>query len=161
MSSNASRYHAAIAADEAFSKACTDAGFKSRWDAPPRYRMPAALAAAYDAKVAADRAALSDASGSMAAIARVEATQLKAAERGGMSSVRVAADGFHVATVSAGMNDQAAYARLFAAAPNLYQAIKPLAFSSPDNPPPGVHPNHWRDAVSAAREAMAKARGEA
>jgi hypothetical protein len=95
------------------------------------------------------------------ALDRILTTPLKVDVRGGMSSVRVAADSFHVATISTGMNDQAEYARLFAAASDLYQAIKPLAFSSPDIPPPGVHPQHWRDAVSAARQAMAKARAEA
>lgn len=96
-----------------------------------------------------------------AALDRILTTPLKATKRGGMSSVRVAADSFHVATISAGMNDQPEYARLFAAAPDLYQAIRPLAFASPDSPPPGVHPNVWRNAVSAALEAMTKARGEA
>jgi hypothetical protein len=58
MANRAELYRAALAADEAFSKACVEAGFKSRWDAPSRHKMPAALASAYDAKVAADRAAL-------------------------------------------------------------------------------------------------------
>lgn len=93
------------------------------------------------------------------ALDRILATPLKATKRGGMSSVRVAADSFHVATISAGMNNQAEYARLFAAAPDLYQAIKPLAFSSPDLPPKDIDPNDWRGAVIAARAAMAKARG--
>ncbi len=92
------------------------------------------------------------------AIDRILTTPLKATERGGMSSVRVAADSFHVATISAGMNDQPEYCRLFAAAPDLYQAIKPLAFSSPDLPPKDIDPNDWRGAVIAARAAMAKAR---
>lgn len=95
------------------------------------------------------------------ALDRILTTPLKATERGGMSSVRVAADSFHVATISAGMNDQAEYSRLFAAAPDLYQAIKPLAFSSPDIPPNDVDPADWRSAVLAARAAMLKARGDA
>jgi hypothetical protein len=94
----------------------------------------------------------------MTALERILTTPLKATERGGMSSVRVASDSFHVATISAGMNDQPDYARLFAAAPDLYQAIKPLAFSGPSNPPPDIDPNDWRLAVLAARAAMQKAR---
>lgn len=62
----------------------------------------------------------------MAALARILSTPLKTDVRGGMSSVRVAADSFHVATISAGMNDQAEYARLFAAAPDLLEALQGL-----------------------------------
>ncbi len=68
------------------------------------------------------------------ALARILTTPLKATERGGMSSVRVAADSFHVAIISAGMNDQAAYARLFAAAPDLFAALKAIVAE--------IHPAH-------------------
>ena len=57
------------------------------------------------------------------ALDRILTTPLKATERGGMSSVRVAADSSHVATISAGMNDQPEYARLFAAAPDLFAIV--------------------------------------
>jgi hypothetical protein len=40
--------------------------------------------------------------------------------------VKVAADGYHVATVSPGMNDAGDYARLFAASPDLLIALKNL-----------------------------------
>lgn len=69
-----------------------------------------------------------------AALDRILTTPLKATERGGMSSVRVVADSFHVATISAGMNDQAAYARLFAAAPELFTALKAIVAE--------IHPAH-------------------
>lgn len=53
-------YEAAGAADSAYEAAVQAAGFKSRWDVPAdmaaRYMLPAALVAAYEAKIAADRA---------------------------------------------------------------------------------------------------------
>ena len=64
------------------------------------------------------------------ALHRILTTPLKATERGGMSSVRVAANSFHVATISAGMNDQAAYARLFAAAPDFVATLMKIAYSA-------------------------------
>jgi hypothetical protein len=41
--------------------------------------------------------------------------------------VRVAADGYHVTTISDGMNDCEEYARLFSAAPALLAALRLLA----------------------------------
>jgi len=49
-------YSAALAADDAFHDACVAAGYKDRWHTPPACKMPPALRAAYDAKVAADAA---------------------------------------------------------------------------------------------------------
>jgi hypothetical protein len=97
----------------------------------------------------------------MTALERIQSTQLGVDVRGDSVRVVVAADKYTVARISEGMNDRELYARMFTAARDLYLAIRPLAFASPDAPPPGVHPNHWRGAVSAALEAMAKARGEA
>lgn len=54
-----------------------------------------------------------------------------------------------------------ANAHLLAAAPDLYAALKPLAFSDPANPPPGVAAEDWSKAVLDARAALRKARGEA
>jgi hypothetical protein len=56
-------------------------------------------------------------------------------------------------------DEAAANAALIAAAPDLLAAIRPLAFSSPSTPPPGVGLDDWHAAVMAAREAVAKARG--
>ncbi len=42
-------------------------------------------------------------------------------------SVRGAATGYHVTTISDGMNDREEYARLFAAAPALLAALRSLA----------------------------------
>lgn len=50
---------------------------------------------------------------------RILASPLKA----GGDHVRMAGDGYHVATVSRGMNDRAEYARLFAAAPDMLAAL--------------------------------------
>lgn len=52
------------------------------------------------------------------AIERILSTPLKAMEHGGISSVCVVADGYHVATIGA-INDQQEYARLFASAPGM------------------------------------------
>lgn len=52
----------------------------------------------------------------------------------------------------------AANARLIATSPRLLEAIKPLAFSSPDNPPLGVPPDDWKQAVLEARAALREAR---
>jgi hypothetical protein len=54
---------------------------------------------------------------------RIMGWPLKADER----SVRGAATGYHVATISDGMNDRGEYARLFAAAPSLLVALRSLA----------------------------------
>ena len=40
----------------------------------------------------------------------------------------------------------------------LIEAIKPLAFSGDDNPPPGIDPDDWHHAVVNARKALAAAR---
>jgi hypothetical protein len=82
-----------------------------------------------------------------AALDRILATPLKATERGGMSSVRVAADSFHVATISAGMNDQPEYARLFAAAPELALAL--MCWKCPGC---GGSGNYQQDAKGRARK---------
>lgn len=98
------------------------------------------------------------------ALNRILTTPLKATERGGMASVRVAADSFHVATINAGMNDQAEYARLFAAAPDLLAALtacqKALAMMTSPPRITGSSVQHaWAAAVAAetkARTAIAK-----
>ncbi|MGD0144494.1 MAG: hypothetical protein ABSC92_15180 [Rhizomicrobium sp.] len=51
---------------------------------------------------------------------RITAWPLRADKR----SVRGAATGYHVATISDGMNDREEYARLFAAAPNLLATLQ-------------------------------------
>ena len=51
---------------------------------------------------------------------RITQWPLRADER----SVRGAATGYHVATISDGMNDREEYARLFAAAPNLLATLQ-------------------------------------
>jgi len=56
--------------------------------------------------------------------------------------IRVAGDGYLVAGVSAGMNDRDAYAKLFAAAPDMLAALKKARRWIPDNTA--------RDAVDAA-----------
>jgi hypothetical protein len=102
------------------------------------------------------------------ALDRILTTPLKATERGGMSSVRVAADGFHVATISAGMNDQPEYARLFAASSDLLTALigcqKALAMMTSPQHIVGSSVQHaWAAAVAAetkARTAIAKAIGD-
>jgi hypothetical protein len=62
----------------------------------------------------------------MTSLERILQTPLRAERRGGNASVKVTADGYHVATVSPGMNDAGDYARLFAAAPDLLVALKNL-----------------------------------
>lgn len=42
----------------------------------------------------------------------------------------------------------------------LVAALKPLVFSSPDIPPPGVDVEDWRAAVQAARAALSRAGAE-
>lgn len=39
----------------------------------------------------------------------------------------------------------------------LIEAIKPLAFSAAENPPPGIDPDDWHHAVAAARKELAAA----
>lgn len=58
-------------------------------------------------------------------------------------------------------NDEhtSANAHLIAAAPDLYEALKPLAFCDDRQPPYGVELEDWQAAVFAARAALAKARG--
>ena len=60
------------------------------------------------------------------AFAGVRGTRLKVDNRD-RRSIRVAGDGYHVATVSPGMNDPEVYARLFAAAPGLYALVEAVA----------------------------------
>lgn len=83
------------------------------------------------------------------AIERILSTPLKATERGGMNSVRVAADSYHVATISAGMNDQAEYARLFAEAPALVQLLRELI--DIEGPQPGNAEWHRKVVVALDR----------
>lgn len=61
-----------------------------------------------------------------AAFERVLGTRLKVDERD-PRSIRVAGDGYHVASVSPHMNDPEVYARLFAAAPGLYALVEAMA----------------------------------
>lgn len=53
-------YQSALAADAAYSQACTDAGYKDRWHRPEIWNCPQTVRDAYDAKVAADAAWLSE-----------------------------------------------------------------------------------------------------
>jgi len=70
------------------------------------------------------------------------------------SDIRIVSD-------RANFNDEdAANASLISAAPALFEAIKPLAFSSQWDPPVGVEKADWEAAVLAAREALRLARGE-
>lgn len=82
------------------------------------------------------------------ALDRILTTPLKATEHGGMSSVRVAADSFHVATISAGMNDQAEYARLFAAAPDFAATLMKIAYSAHADTAPALR-GYAQDALDA------------
>lgn len=49
-------YQAALDADSAYSKACTDAGYRDRWHRPQLWDCPASVQSAYHTKVAADAA---------------------------------------------------------------------------------------------------------
>ncbi|MCC8963743.1 hypothetical protein H8A95_15845 [Bradyrhizobium sp. Pear76] len=66
----------------------------------------------------------------MTSLERILSTPLRAERRGGYAAVKVAADGYHVATVSPGMNDAGDYARLFAAAPAMLAALKSITRNS-------------------------------
>lgn len=83
---------------------------------------------------------------------RIRSTPLKASGR----HVRVAADGYTVASVNSYMNDRNAYAMLFAAAPDLFHALKTLEMVVLDVSTPSPE---YEAAFPLARAAIAKAEG--
>lgn len=90
------------------------------------------------------------------ALERIAGTPLKA-DRG---NVRVAADGYHVATVSRGMNDANEYATMFAASLDTLAALKALVDWGREHTSPS-DPNSPHDLLIAGVAAIAKAEGRA
>lgn len=85
---------------------------------------------------------------------RIARTPLKA-DRG---AIKVAADGYHVTTISFGMNDRHAYATMFAASLDTLAALKALVDWGREHTSPS-DPNSPHDLLIAGVAAIAKAEG--
>lgn len=91
------------------------------------------------------------------AMDRIMTTPLAADAMGSSVRVVVAADKYTVANVSEGMNDREEYARLFAAAPELLEALKNISECA-EAGADGANMDLW---VAQAAAAIAKATGGA